>query len=285
MTNVTAELTRENPRLLELQAAYSSLNLFEQSVWIDWSRQIDITKFRGENAYIAQRWSMTDERYWATWDYLFRDDADMLLRLGEDGAYGAVVFKRNGHPFSRDLLDSVSEMRFIWDILHFSPGDPMTVLDIGAGYGRLAHRISQAWRGWHTTCVDAVPLSTFVCEYYLKQRQARANVVPLHQLDQLTKCDLACNIQSFSEMPLSAVNFWLDRCVDLDIRLFFLSPHAGDLIHPNFVTSEPNGSARDYYDSFERHGYKVIARRPKFPYGEAPSLIFCTDYIMFERKP
>src|SRR5260221_5466257 len=143
-----SELHRSTPRLLELQEAYSHLNLFEQSVWLPFQQSIDIQNFRGEPGYLAQMWSMTEARYHATWDYLMRDDADLLTRLCEDGAYGAVVSYHDGHHFSRDLLDSVSEMRFLWDMLHFGPSDPIHVLDIGAGYGRLAHRISQAWRGW-----------------------------------------------------------------------------------------------------------------------------------------
>jgi hypothetical protein len=88
---------------------------------------------------------------------------------------------------------------------------------------------------------------------------------------------------SFSEMPLSAVKFWLDLCADLNIKYFFLVPHAGDLIHPHFVTSEPDGSHLDYYPLLEQHGYKLIRQQPKFPRDLAPQMIYSTDYLMWQR--
>ena len=45
------------------------------------------------------------------------------------------------------------------------------MLDIGAGYGRLAHRMSAAFPQLEDyCCVDAVPESTFLSEYYLRHR-------------------------------------------------------------------------------------------------------------------
>ena len=57
-------------------------------------------------------------------------------------------------------------------------------------------------------CVDAVAISTFICEYYLGFRGAddRASVVPLDELDSLLALqpiDLAVNIHSFSECPIT----------------------------------------------------------------------------------
>lgn len=279
---MTSELSRDNPRLLELIDAYSKVDLFEQSVWKDWANNIDITKFRSEIGYMAQLWNMTPERYQNTFDYAVSlDMGDLLMRLGEDGAFGAVTFERDGFKFGRDLLDSAFEIKFIQETI----GAPLAVLDIGAGYGRLLHRLSQENPAGMYMGIDGVPLSTFLCEYYVKYRGCDMStlVVPLNEYENIHTADLAINTQSFSEMPLSAVEFWIKMCADMEIRYFFLEPHSADLIHPHFVTSEPGGGNKDYYHLFEKYGYKLMVQQPKFPRDLAPMMIYSTDFLMFKR--
>jgi SAM-dependent methyltransferase len=285
-----AELSRDNPRLLELEAEYRKLNLFDTSQWEAFSRGIDIQNFRGEPGFLSQMWGgMTEARYWATFDYA---DADSLMRwLGEDSEFGCITFEHRGTKFSRDLLDSIFEMRFVMDSLDLGQGSDIKLLDIGAGYGRFIYRCAIMLPYGRFFGVDAVPLSTFLCEYYLRYRHDKgrtcyhAKTVRLTELDSIRPgIDIACNMYSFSEMPLSAVNFWLNFCADLNIRYFMLVPHSPDFIHPHFVTSEPDGSHLDYYHLFEQHGYRLIRQQPKFPPELAPQMIYSTTYYMFERK-
>lgn len=279
------ELSRNSPRLIELTERYGKLNLFEHSLWKTWADGIDITKFRGEHAYIAQMWRQTEENYQNSYDYcVYAGEEDNIRLLGEDGAFGAVTFlrKETGITFSRDLLDSVLEIGFIRD----SIGVPPSVLDIGAGYGRLLHRLSQTNPAGMYFGVDAVPLSTFLCQFYMNYRELDASTLVI-SLDRilldLHSADLAINCYSFSEMPLSAVNFWLGLCADLNIKYFFLCPHAGDLVNAHYVTSEPNGSHLDYYHLFAKHGYMGTRRWHKFPPDWSKPLIFNTEFVLFKR--
>ena len=59
---------------------------------------------------------------------------------------------------------------------------PLRLLDIGAGYGRLAHRLAESVPATEIMCTDAVPASTFLSEFYLRFRGVdnRATAVP-HQ--------------------------------------------------------------------------------------------------------
>lgn len=290
-----SELRRDNPRLLELEAAYRDLKLpFQNSLWREFSDSIDIQNFRGEPGYLSQRWGgMTDDRYLASYDYLRHDETLDSFRhdmgYGDRPDFGVVAIRSDAAYITRDFIDSCIEIGFLWDILHWSPGDAIRVLDIGAGYGRFAYWLTRVFPVWSVDCVDAVPISTFLCDFYLKYRGVKSDTrsIPLHKMNQLENStrgiSVACNMQSFSEMPLAAVQYWLDLCVDLGIRIFFLEPHAGDLIHPHFVTSEVDGSHLDYYSEFERHGYKQIARMSKFPQSEPGKYIYNTDLIMFER--
>jgi 2-polyprenyl-3-methyl-5-hydroxy-6-metoxy-1,4-benzoquinol methylase len=65
--------------------------------------------------------------------------------LEEDDDFGAEVFDFHGKVVSRDLLDSIIEINFLDRHLGFSSRRAVNVLDIGAGYGRLAHRMATAF--------------------------------------------------------------------------------------------------------------------------------------------
>ena len=85
----------------------------------------------------------------------------LLPQLVEDGAFGAPIFDFPGRPpVSRDLLDSVNELLYLDRKLDIVDRSELRVLDIGAGYGRLAHRMAQLVPGLADyACVDAIPES------------------------------------------------------------------------------------------------------------------------------
>ena len=93
----------------------------------------------------------------------------------EDGAFGCWTTDVPGRgKLSRDRLDSVSETLFLERQLNVLSRPGIRILDIGAGYGRFAYRMAQA----HSSladycCVDAVPESTFLSEYYLGSATSR----------------------------------------------------------------------------------------------------------------
>lgn len=282
--------SRTDPALLRLEAEYAKLNLFDQSLWKTFADGIDIARFRGEHAYLAQMWGgMTEDRYINSYHYAVRHATNELFCMREDDAFGCVIFDDPDpdsiEKISRDLIDSALEIAFLRETMGWDDYGDLMVLDIGAGYGRFAHRLTNTFDNAYVFCTDGVPLSTYLCDYYLKYRGIeRAESVPLDKLGSIDeKIDVAVNCYSFSEMPLSAVNFWLDLCADLNIPYFFLVPHAPDLIHPHFITSEPDGSHLDYLGAFEKHGYKLKAQRPKFPRELAGSLIYSTDYLLWQR--
>jgi hypothetical protein len=79
------------------------------------------------------------------------------------------------------------------------------VLDVGAGYGRLAHRLCSWSPRARVVATDAVPLSTFLCEYYLGYRGcANAQVCRSTRAGAVLArggFDLAVNVHSFGEAP------------------------------------------------------------------------------------
>jgi len=107
--------------------------------------------------------------------------------LVEDDYFGNFVFQIGGKTISRDLLDSILEIYFLDRHLGLASAENhRTILDVGAGYGRLAHRLVSALSGAQRyLCTDAVAESTFISEYYLGFRglDGRACAVPLDEIE------------------------------------------------------------------------------------------------------
>ena len=106
------------------------------------------------------------------------------------------------------------------------------MLDIGAGYGRLAHRMVGAHgeRVADYCCVDAVPESTFVSEYYLRHRGVvpPVRVVSLGSVERELEprsFDLAVNVHSFPEMPYAAIQWWVELLARLEVPALLIVPN------------------------------------------------------------
>lgn len=255
-------------------------------------RDLDLRYFRGDNAYVWQLRQVGDGarlKFFLLMQYLSSLDSHKLLeRTQEDGAFGCWAFDFEGLPTaSRDLFDSVNEMYFLdrhWGLLSRTD---LTVLDIGAGYGRLAHRMTECVPGLSRyLCVDAIPESTFLSEHYLRYRGAdgKAAVLPLDEMeDRLAaepRPDLALNIHSFSEMPLSAIEAWIGLLDRLDVPALMIVPNEGDKL----LSLEDDYLRRDFTPVLERYGYVLAAREQTIADPDVRELVGVGDWFMLFRR-
>lgn len=265
-------LRSDHPRLLELCAAYDALDwpVVTHSRWKPefYESWLDLRYFRGDNAYIwhyREGDELSRLRFFVYLTYVEGlDGGEVLSRLTEDGAFGCFTYDFAGHPrCSRDLLDSACELSFLDRHLSILDASRLRALDIGAGYGRLAHRTSAACKDLADyCCVDAVPHSTFVSEYYLEARQLQptARVVALPDVPTLVpgSFDVALNVHSFSECTRDAVRWWLEHLVRLDVPHLFLVPNEPE----GFLSLETDGRRLDLLPSLEEAGYHLVAEEP-----------------------
>ena len=292
-------LTTDNPRLRALRDAYAALDLPVTRGSL-WSREyvaaeIDLRAFRGDNAFVwQQRAGFTPAALLLSTYYALQHDALGLLRtLEEDELFGVWSMPWDGsRRTSRDLVDSVLEIGFLEEHLALSRRHRVTVLDVGAGYGRLAHRLVSAFPRVEVLCADAIPESTFIAEYYLRFRGAspRARAVTLDALaTELSgrHIDVAVNVHSFSECPLAAVGWWLDRLAEHRVPHLMIVPNTGDRI----VSLEPDNRRLDLAPELAHRGYREVARRPKYldPAVQSHGVAGGSHYFLFaltqERTP
>lgn len=268
-------LRPDNPRLVDLERRYAGLRvpMADSSQWTKQyvAAEVDLRRFRGELAYVWQRRDGNDdssfrltEEYVASFDRL-----GLRERLTEDSAFGVSALTVDGRTVTRDLLDSIVEIGFLDRHLGISRRR-LRVLDIGAGYGRLAHRLVQAFPGMvDVFCVDGVAVSTFLSEFYLRYRGAspQATVVQLDEIEEVLSrnpVDVAINIHSFSECPMSAVEGWLDLVARHRIPRLMVVPNAIDNGGTRPLSFEADGTWRDLMPLFRAKGFKLMTTEPKY---------------------
>lgn len=262
-------LSPTNARLVQLELWYAEdqTPLAARSLWTTAQVQADgeLQYFRGDNLYL---WQYTRSpavnrlRMLLYAKYLQGIDGRGLLQsLGEDGAFGCFTAEIDNMPVvSRDLLDSVGEICFLDRHLGLFERPGLKILDIGAGYGRLAHRMLTAVPTIAKYyCVDAVARSTFLCEYYVQYRglQGQASVIPLPEIPDTFasgQLDIAINIHSFSEMPLSAVRGWLKLLAGLVVPRLMIVPND----ESGLFSREVDGSRLNCAPALMEAGYGLI---------------------------
>ena len=257
-----------NPIIKEYEERFrkSDYPLNEVSLWTeDRVRAEDILHFRGHNAYVFQegRFNRNIFGYLLAYYYIKTiDHRGLLDTLEEDTAFGVITYTVDGKQISRDLLDSILEIYFLDSHLKLSEKPVFNILDIGAGYGRSAHRMVKAFPNLTKYyCTDAIAVSTFIAEYYLKFRGIEdiAKILPLDRIkDELIQgsIDLAINIHSFSECSLTAIEWWLMLMKEKRIPYLMIVPNSGT----DLLTHEKE----NFRTIVEKYGYDLIAMEPKY---------------------
>jgi hypothetical protein len=290
-------LRADNPRLLALREAYASLDwpvVTRGYYWTDGylAGTLDLTRFRADNAYLWQEQQLGVaarlKRYIMLREIERHLPDGLLQRLGEDGLFGCWVeqYGPDRPPISRDLLDSANEIAFLEQHVGLSGQPGLRVLDIGAGYGRLAHRMCQALPNLaYYDCVDAVAESTFLCEYYLRIRGVAppARAIPLHEIDSALApggYHLAVNIHSFTECSYAAIAWWLARVASLNIPWLLIVPN-----HPDqLMSTEADHSHRDYAPLLAQAGYRLQVKQLVCRDPEVADVIGVHDHFLLYRR-
>ena len=291
-----AYLRIDNPRLKELKQEYKSLNHpgIDHSEWTEEyvNERVNLRYFRGDSGYVWQPREFNTEIHYLLTTYYIKsiDRLGLLSLLGEDDLFGMYTVKVSEElTVSPDLLDSIVEIYFLERTLGISTLPNINILDIGAGYGRLAHRIVNALPEiGKVFCVDAVAESTFICEYYLRFQGVhdRATVVPLHEIEDTlanNKIHIAVNVHSFSACNLASISWWLDLLAKHKVRYLMVVPNAGRNGGMQLTTTEKDRSSLDFLKAINSRGYDVNTSEPKYldpsmhPHGVTP-----TYYYLFE---
>lgn len=265
-------LQKNNPKLEYLIKKYNTFNseVTTPLVWTDAHvKSDDIVYFRGDNAYVWQlRGQNMNILGYALTTYYVKsiDKLQLLDLLDEDDLFGNFTFRIDNRLISRDLLDSIIEIYFLEKHLNISKLNKTTILDIGAGYGRLAHRMVTSMPQISSyLCTDAVAISSFISDYYIKFRKVDkvAKVIGLDAIERALAekpVDIAINVHSFSECKISAIDWWVSLLSRYKVRYLMIVPNAAGHGGERLLTHEGG----DFSEVIKKYGYNLIAKEPKF---------------------
>ena len=205
--------------------------LSELGMWADWQERVkaELPNFAKCPVYVEQN-SVPEEKYEELALYVYNSSTFDFDDRDRDAEFGArvVTTKRLG-KVTRMWLESMVEIDFLRrhlpDLVYYD------VLDIGAGYGRLA--VPMAKRSKTVTCVDAVPISTQICRDYCARFAPSVKVLSLDEFEaayQNLKFDLVCNVHSWNECKLSQIKEWLAVLAEMKVPYLFTVSH-GQMNH------------------------------------------------------
>jgi hypothetical protein len=213
--------------------------------WESQAKIIDRANFRGDGQYLEQKAEMPMHALYR--DLVKRGHDGKFEFLKEDGAFGCKTKWLTGPNIivSRDLIESIYEIAFIEESLGKMPE---FILDIGAGYGRLAHRILSIFnQGIHITCTDSVPISREICRFYLEYRKVDywAIVKPEDLIRPVF--NLAINIHSWPECDPEEVEWWLEKLAEWKVKNLMVIPHNVGFWYQNAGKGEFRSTIEKYY--------------------------------------
>ena len=291
--NAFEYLKRSNPRLKELKRDYLNFSQKrqEQDLWLDgYVKDEHLLYLRGDNPYVWQKrgLDLNIMAYAMTYFWIKSNDKNnFLYNCIEDNSFGVQAFKLDGNIISRDLLDSINEIKFLTKYVFLKENKKINILDIGSGYGRLAHRMSEAVPSVDNYyCTDGIAESTFISEYYIKYRNLgkRVTVIPLHEFETIIEdltLDLVINIHSFSEMNISFIKYWIGQISKKKIKYLFIVPNARDNKGNKLISYDE----KDFQLLIEQSGYKLVVKKPKYSepviqqYGISPTYYYLFKFI------
>jgi hypothetical protein len=248
-------------------------------------RGLNLPDYRSDNLYVWQR-RIPADAWRLSWEYVVEHcRPDLVAWLHEDGSHGATTVDLDGRVVSRDLVDSILELDFLAEhIPGFAGAARLRVLDIGAGYGRLADRATTAFPALDWRCVDAVPISTALCRHHLRQVGSPASVVDLdraHLEVPRGSVDLAVNVHSFNECSLATIGWWARFLAEREVPYLFVVPNDTQWLQ----SSEPDGTKADYEPVLADAGYRVTVVRDKYHHDPAvqDAGVYPERYVLLER--
>jgi SAM-dependent methyltransferase len=269
----------------DLEERYRGHPASSTSLWNDeFTSTLKLDSFRAHGPFVWQD-RHDHDAYRRSYLHLVERHEALTRSAREDGAFGARCEHVDGKAISRDLLDSVAEIGYLESFASLSQN--AEVLDIGAGYGRLGHRLHELGpRTCRVRCVDGVPVSSHICARYLRFRgTTRAAMVPLDEIEESLACtpaSIACNVHSFHEMPLSAIEWWLRLLADHDVPLLFLVVNEIGEIR----SKEADGSRLDVRPLLADLGFSLIHQAWKYPAASSSAderFVFQTAHMLFAR--
>jgi putative sugar O-methyltransferase len=192
-------------------------------MWEKWQEKVkeSLPNFAADPIYVSQN-SYSESQFKKMAKEVAKSGAVDIGGKIRDSEFGGRVVETELGGVTRMWLDGNVEIDFLRrnvpDLKYFR------VLDIGAGYGRLAVMLAPFVQS--ITCVDPVPISEELCRDYTRRFAPDVRVLSIGEfVESPPEFDLAINIHSWNECLLEQVENWIEALVELKVQYLFTVSH------------------------------------------------------------
>ena len=200
----------------------------QYGMWDTWQETVraSLPNFARNPIYVEQD-SVPEAKFEEVANRVFENtpnDPDGMVR---DAEFGARVVNTSRGPLTRMWLEAEQETTFL--VRNTCSLRSLNVVEIGAGYGRLAVPLSRYCARY--VCVDAVPISTEISRSYCARFAPRVEVPSLPDFLALKnrgdeyRFNVAINIHSWNECTLEQIKWWLTMLRELEVGYLFTVSH------------------------------------------------------------
>lgn len=212
------------------------MNIFklkQLGLWTDWQSTVvnGLPNYCADRLFVDQ--GCTDSKEIEQVLKELKDNYNFIDNDGSqrDAQHGGILFDTKYGKVTRTWTDSNVEYNFLLRHLGQEMLQNATVLDVGAGYGRLAVSMSPFVKRYVT--VDSVSISVACCKDYINTWSSASNIEVLsvedlylmYKLNKTPVPDIAINIHSWNECTLETIEEWLQTLVELRTKFLFTVSH------------------------------------------------------------
>ena len=236
-------------------------DLSDGGMWKTWCDVVrDALPYFAANAIYVEQGNPKEERFCRAAEKISKFPFSQIDPggKGRDEEFGARMVDTPAlGRVNRMWLEANIEIDFLRRHLPMELRDT-DVLEIGAGYGRLAVMLAPLVRTM--ACVDAIPISTKLCRYYCHRFCPSVDVLNLDDFVAnytLMNPHVVINIHSWNECSPAQVQNWIDVVVAMGTRFLFTVSH-GTMGDAYALWHEGGGNFRPM---IEKH-FTLIAEEP-----------------------
>jgi len=114
-----------------------------------------------------KHWKEYAELLCLLFDYSSKHDSHKLFSLVEESSFGNPVgVTYNNHYVTQDICNSILDVNFILENTNIVTSNPLRIMELGAGHGRIMHTILKAFSHMQVIIVD-IPPALYVSQWYL----------------------------------------------------------------------------------------------------------------------
>ena len=169
--------------------------------------------------FTKRKWRIYVQFLCMLWEYTSKKDGLNLLKLLREPMLGNPLAIEYKHCIvTQDICNSVMEINTIMKFVNHDPATKMKVVELGAGHGRVANVLLQAFPDVQVVIVD-IPPALYVSQWYLSNLFPRRKIFKFKVFSNYREVQREFEEASIAFLSPAQIEYVPDRMFDLFINI------------------------------------------------------------------